>query len=211
MKTRTALNTVVLLALLTVASSVFAEEKGALSETALYYFFSTAAQTLAASFGVLAVFLIFRLPGIDATFDAARTEFRNVTTRIDTEDLLRLAQKGGWVAVEPRFREVGDNPVAVRQRIGRFCDAAHEAWNVREAVVRTLRITLVPTIAAIAVSLSALPFVPPLASHMRWAIGLVLAVLLLSFFGLTYYGLTIIGLVDPERRRKRGTPTESER
>jgi hypothetical protein len=202
-KTRTALNAVVLLAVLTLASSAFAEEQHALNETALYYFFSTVAQTLAASFGILAVFLVFRLPGIEASFDVAREEFRSFTTEMDAEELLRSAQTGGWAFVATRLREIRVEPdEGVRRRLGRFCDAAHRAWNTKQALLGALRISLVPTIVAIAVSLSALPVVPHLADHTRWAIGIVLAVLLLSFFGLTYYGLTIIGLVDPARWRE---------
>jgi hypothetical protein len=203
MKTRTALNAIVLLALSALASSAWAEEQRALSETALYYFFSTVAQTFAASFGVLAVFLVFRLPGIEASFDTAREQFRNYTTLIDGEELLRLAQTGGWPAVATRFRDGGHDPDLVRLRVGHFCDAAQEAWTTRESVLRVLRTSLVPTILSIALSLALLPLVPPLASHRRWSMGLVITVLALSFFGLTYYALTIIGLVDPERRRKR--------
>src|SRR5262249_5355065 len=106
MKMRTTVNAVVLLVLLLQVSSAWAESGRALSETALYYFFSTVAQTLAASFGILAVFLVFRLPGVEASFVAARDEFRNFTTRVAPEELLRVAQRGGWAAVAARLREM---------------------------------------------------------------------------------------------------------
>ena len=177
-----------------------------MNETALYYTFSTIAQTLAAAFGVLAVFVVLRLPAAEAVFAAAREAFKGRTDKISHEVLLHAAQRGGWDAVQQHLKEVGHGlDESWRRALEDLCDAVQEGWSLRQTTLTWLRRSLVPTLLTIAGCFGVLPFVPALSCHRGWAAVSVAGVLGLSLLCLALYGRLILTLVDPATRKAKPT------
>src|SRR5262249_38660681 len=141
-------------------------------------------QTLAAALAVLAAFLLFRLPGIEATFGRAGAEYLTFTTDIDSGELRETAKRGGWAAVETRLKEDGKDLTPEdegRRRLLRQSNAVYQAWQARRSALSSLRWALGTSALAIGGSLLALPYVPILKDSPVWSTIITGAVLMLSF------------------------------
>jgi len=160
------------------------------TENALYYTFSTVAQTLAAVLAILAAFIVFRLPNIEKLFADFKSDAHSYTTKVEADDLLKAAQQGGRERVAERLisssATSGDS--ATTEAFLRQAEEVHRAWSTRQTGLSDLRALFVFGGVAIGGSLVALPFVPRLAGQAEWAKSIVVVILVLSIFtlGLTY-------------------------
>ena len=158
-----------------------------MTDTALYYTFSTIAQALAGAFGVLAAFAILAWTRIEADIrdgQAAMFDLKNpgsdalwdkaVASGVDQvvkEEFSKLTDDD--VASDPRWRRVRRGVAAVPQKGTLYCRLI-AAW--------------VPTAIDIGLSIVLIPFVPMLASSTTWsfvssAVTIVLALVCLGFYG----------------------------
>jgi hypothetical protein len=160
------------------------------TENALYYTLSTVAQTLAATLAILAAFIVFRLPDIEKLFADFQREAHSYTTKVEADQLLEAAQRGGRERVAERLissKATSDDP-ALTEALLRRAEEVNKAWNMRQAGLSDLRAVFMFGGVAIAGSLVALPFVPNLARQAEWAKSIVAVILVLSIFtlGLNY-------------------------
>jgi hypothetical protein len=175
------------------------------TENALYYTFSTVAQTLAAALAILAAFIVFRLPDIETLFADFHDEAHNYTTKVEADELLEAAQRGGRTRVDARLKDssaTSGDPVTAEAFLRR-AEQVHNAWNTRQTALYDLRAVSIYGGTAISGSLMALPFVPYLACHAGWARSIVAVILVLSIFTLGLNYRMIRRVIDP-RTRPRG-------
>jgi hypothetical protein len=151
-----------LLAVLTLASSAWAdcawtERRVMIDSNALYYTFSTIAQTLAAAFGVLTAIVVVRLPGFEHAVDHARSVLL-LQFGPNAEAAWDHLRDGGVRAL----RNAGFDPALNDVNVGPHLISGHRAWVAWGRLIPAVWIALVPTGVDIAACLIALPQVPKL-------------------------------------------------
>jgi hypothetical protein len=141
-------------------------------ETSLYYTFSTIPQTLAAAFGILGAFVLFRLATLRNAVEASDDCIRGMLSEYVSvaDDLQRAAREGGlqglqdalartnpkedWFAVY--FREGATGAANRRAAIVR----GHAAAQSSRSILRFLRWGLGLTVLAVLIPIVELPLVP---------------------------------------------------
>jgi hypothetical protein len=178
-----------------------------MSDNALYYTFSTVAQTLAAALAILAAFIVFRLPNLEKLFADFHSEARSYTTKIDADKLLEAAQRGGRERLDACLKDnnATSGDPAFAEAFLRRAEEVHNAWKTRQTALYDLRATFVFGGTAIGGSLLALPFVPYLAWRVDWARSIVAVILVLSIFALGLNYRMIRRIIDPRARSRAQT------
>jgi hypothetical protein len=173
-----------------------------LSDTALYYTFSTIAQTLAGAVAVLAAFLAFRLPGIEAIFSEARSVFERHQPYIDSDEQMDIATNSGGAAVIERLREIAKEKetfgwVQNENDVKRVADQVRFWWPIRQSALQRLRVSLFVTSFDIAVCLIAIPLAKTLEDSQAWAKSAALLTVVLALVSLVLYYRLIMTIVNP--------------
>jgi hypothetical protein len=177
------------------------------TENALYYTFSTVAQTLAAALAILAAFIVFRLPDIETLFANFHDEAHDYTTKVEAAELLEAAQRGGRTRVDARLKDssaTSGDPVTAEAFLRR-AQEVHRAWKTRQTALNDLSIAFIVGGVAIGGSLLALPFVPNLVCQVVWATSIVAAILILSILALVLNYRMIRRLINPRTQSRAQT------
>jgi len=77
-----------------------------MDSTALYYTFSTIAQTLAAGFAVLAAFVLYRLQEIENQLSHANRVFSDYREYMSFEDIWRILTTEGFEVLDAKMRGI---------------------------------------------------------------------------------------------------------
>jgi hypothetical protein len=172
------------------------------SENALYYTFSTIAQTLAAGFGVLTAFVLFRLPQIEQAITKAQLTFDRHKEYIGSDEIWRILRRQGNEALAQKLRELEqekdvsyDDPEALYEQIEEM-GFWLPTW---DSVHRNLIITVLCTAFDVAICLVALPCVPFLTTHSDTSIMVIGFTVILAVICISLYCILIMALVDPRR------------
>jgi hypothetical protein len=168
--------------------------------TALYYTFSTIAQTLAAGFAVLAAFVLFRLQGIESDLVKADDVFSNEGLDYISRDEIWeiLTTKGADAVVETLKKIQDERKVAVVFAFPHVARAAQRAGRLLSVYRQTVRLTkwsLCFTVTDIALCLIAIPFVPRLSLCFALSWWLAGATVLLAVVAVTLYARLILILL----------------
>jgi hypothetical protein len=156
--------------------------------TALYYTFSTIAQTLAGALAVLVAFTLFGLAKLDEAIRKGQAELLRYSQWPKRWEALRA---GGLKGLED---DVGTAVTQLDLRI-----AYHEASvsaGLRPGVLHALRIALAATVVDIGLCFIALPFTPNLASLPSLAWSTAGATITLGIVCLWLYWRLIAAMVD---------------
>lgn len=135
-----------------------------MNENALFYTFSTVAQTLAAGFAVLAAFVLYRLRDVETGIYEADKAFKMQSVISANEIWLLIAEKGGQEALNVYYERAKDKPDSLNPAFHKTLSAAClwlETWTLSHV---WLRISLLVTVVDVAMCFMALPFVPYLSS-----------------------------------------------
>jgi hypothetical protein len=166
-----------------------------MDENALYYTFSSVAQTLAAGFGILAAFVLYRLKDMEAGLAQANEVFKREQRLNQSEVWRLLAESGGSGVMDAAYKSLqGTDRMPSRE----FNDAVSAAVLWRKVWLRAqslLRRSLVLTVADITLCLLALPIVPAI---VKSGTGLVLAALarFLGVAALVAYTMLILSVLE---------------
>ena len=160
-----------------------------MSENALYYTFSTIAQTLAAAFGVLTAIVVVRLPAVEAAVENAKSIVLTHHGDVNYERAwIALSQSGLSGYRDAGFRIEGH---LVNMQLA----AGHRAWVSWEKLTSSVRLALIPTGADIAVCFLALPAVPWLSQRTPCAWAAVVFTVAAGVLCLVSYGWLVTRLV----------------
>ena len=141
-------------------------------ETSLYYTFSTIPQTLAAAFGILGAFVLFRLAtlwkAVEASDDCIRGQLSEYVT--DVNDFQRAARERGLQGLQDAFSRTNpkEDWFAVYFREGASGAAnrrmaiisGHAAVQSSRSILRRLKWGLGLTVFAVLIPIVELPLVP---------------------------------------------------
>ena len=166
-----------------------------MNENALYYTFSTIAQTLAAGFGILAAFVLYRLKDMESGLAAANEVFRREHRLNSSEVWSILARSGGSEVMEAMYKRLEGTDDRPSREFNEAVSAA-ELW--RKAWLRSqswLKRSLVITVADIALCLLVLPIVPQLDRNPA-GFGLALLAALLGVAALVAYVNLIFSVIN---------------
>jgi hypothetical protein len=167
--------------------------------TALYYTFSTIAQTLAGAFAVLAAFVLFRLPAIEKTISSALDQFARYKQYIQPEEVLRIVLDEGFDALERRMRTIekerNTHFFGVDDSIRGHVAGIRFWWRRRKSALRWLRLALITTAITIALCFIVLPNVPALSCSVGWSRVVVVTIVVLSLTCLVMYYRLIAALI----------------
>jgi len=162
---------------------------------ALYYTFSTIAQALAGGFAILAAFALFRLSAIAKDVADAQEAVRGLTSppfdpawdkfkKLGTDDFLRSELPSAELSpAEPRVAQLRRGQVALR---------------AMPVLRRRMATALVLTIVDIAFSISAIPFVPQLATSCGWSTVIVTLAVLLAIISLGIFAWLVRAITEPQ-------------
>jgi hypothetical protein len=172
------------------------------SENALYYTLSTIAQTLAAGFGVLTAFVLFRLPQIEQAITRAQLTFDRHKEYIGSDEIWRTLRRQGIEVLAQKFRELAQEKHVTYDDLEALYEQLEEmgfwlpTW---DNLHRNLIITVLCTAFDIAICLIALPFVPFLSTNSATSIIVVCVTVILAVICIALYCILIMALVDPRR------------
>jgi hypothetical protein len=172
------------------------------SENALYYTFSTIAQTLAAGFGVLTAFVLFRLPQIEQAITRAQLIFDRHKKSIGSDEIWRTLRRRGIEALAEKFRKLEQEKHITNDDLETLYEQLEEmgfwlpTW---DKLHRNLIITVLCTAFDIAICLVALPCVPFLSINSAPSIIVIYVTVILAVICLALYCILILALVDPRR------------
>ena len=110
-----------------------------MTENALYYTFSTIAQTLAAAFGVLTAIVLVRLSTIQSVIGTAKGATRQ-TWGENYARAWNALREGGLDGLQ----KAGFNPAAQDELMQDRLEAGHEAWLEWGRLIPAIRDALVP-------------------------------------------------------------------
>jgi hypothetical protein len=145
--------------------------------TPYYYTFSTIAQTLAAAIALLAAFALYRLQGLESLLMTTSLRIEEVFTGAEHGKFQALRIAGRWhecrdfMAGEQFRSELEKEPVRSRR------DTFRQSLSTSDSVRTRLAISLFLTVAAILLSVAALPLAPALATSAigPWLLGAAIA------------------------------------
>jgi hypothetical protein len=170
------------------------------SENALYYTLSTIAQTLAAGFGIVAAFVLFRLPQIEQAITKAQVTFEGYKTYIEPEEMWLILKREGTAGLQRRLKDIQeeknvtfDDLVTLYEQIEDL-----EFWLPTWSTVhRNLKITVVLTAFDVALCLIALPSVPLFLAHFDKSIVIIGTTVILAVVCIALYCFFILALISP--------------
>jgi hypothetical protein len=162
-------------------------------ENALYYTFSTIAQTLAGILAVMVAFILLGLQRLDQMVLEARALLRSVVGIGRLETCWADLRDGGVEALDQRLRTWGGfvDPVDAQTYQG-----AVEAWALRVRIARKLRWSVVLTLSEIAICFGVLTVTPSLKDCPLAAKGVLVGALLPAIACLGFYFNLIMTVVD---------------
>ena len=165
-----------------------------MSDTALYYTFSTIAQALAGVFSVLAAFALFRLTGLEHNIATGQNALRSVTV-LPYEQMWPVLRDRGYEALLEFIKQEAHG--ATIGGYERLLAPAHTAWRVWKAMRSRLHLAVGATAADIAICVVALPLVPHLTDLTHLSLAVVATTVVLSLACLVLYWRLIMSIVEP--------------
>jgi len=132
-----------------------------MNETALFYTFSTVAQTLAAAFAMLGAFVLFRVSGGQPVFERIREYFRLNQSRFDPIKAEQAVRRAGAAGVREIITYADLD--AADSRWSEF-DEAHRWHGMRATILSRFRWSLRLTLVVVTASIAAIPLSPALAN-----------------------------------------------
>jgi len=174
------------------ANSVGVMAKLLISETALFYSFSTIAQTLAGAFAILGAFVLFKTQSINKVFENITEIFCGLNSAIGYES----RSTEDWVQYIDEFEKYysdnwKDSNVLVDnlrdKDFLRLIDKFKKNIELKITILTDFLLIFIYTATAIAISLISLPFVSVLVGS-KFIIILLVSAILLSLVCLYYYG-----------------------
>lgn len=191
-------------------------------QSAFYYTLSTIAQTLAAAFGILSTFMLYRFQHAETKIEAHEENLSETVSTmagaVESEALVAQLKEGDPGTVEEvvgkAVKEAGGGGAsrAARDEVKEI-QAAGEGisfWSAfHRRALRRLRHALLLTVSTIGFCLVQLPMTPLLARRLPLAAVLAATAVLLALVCLTMYARLILLLLVPEAdvdaaRAKRG-------
>jgi len=170
--------------------------------TALYYTFSTVAQTLAAGFAILAAFVLYRLQGMEQDLLRSNEVFDRYQTYMSTPEIWHVLTTDGFEPLDARMRQI-EKERSVHFYSRETLEAPSRAvllwWPIWKITVRWLKISLAATIGNIALCFVLLPLVPILARFEEISYGFMGFVVAVGVAVLLMYGRLILLLLSPAK------------
>ena len=173
-----------------------------MDSNALYYTFSTVAQSLAAGFAVLAAFVLYRLQHIEQQLTSANSVFDRFSNYITTTEIWTTILSDGLEALETRMRVLEkerNTSFYSRSTVEGPVNAVLLWWPIWKKTVLWLKVSLITTIGDIALALSLLPLVPSLTAVPAPCNSILVAVVAIAIAALLMYGRLILLLLNPAR------------
>jgi hypothetical protein len=173
-----------------------------MDSTALYYTFSTIAQTLAAGFAVLAAFVLYRLQGIEHGLLHANDVFSRFGTYMSIEEIWRTLSTDGFDALDAKMRAIEKERGVHfygRETLEPPSRQVLLWWPIWKTTVLWLRISLGTTVADVALCFLCLPLVPQLATSAPRAYGTMTVAVVAGVAALFMYARLIFVLLSPAR------------
>lgn len=175
---------------------------GRMDSTALYYTFSTVAQTLAAGFAVLAAFVLYRLQGMENELTRANDVFARFGNYISVQQIWDMLTTEGFEALDVRLRQIEKERSTHfygRETLEPPSRAVLLWWPIWKTTVRWLKISLATTVADIALCFSFLPVVPHLATWPAASYCLMAVAVITGIAVLLMYARLILLLLSPAK------------
>jgi hypothetical protein len=159
------------------------------SENALYYTFSTIAQTLAAAFGILTAIVVVRLPTLENAVENAKAIILTHHGDANYETAWTALRQHGLSGYRAAGFRVEGHLVNMQLAV------AHRAWVSWGKLISSVRLAMIPTGADIAACFLALPVVPWLAPKPTWAWTAVVLTVATAVLCIVSYGWLVTRLV----------------
>lgn len=170
-----------------------------IDQTALFYTYSTIAQTLAGAFGILGAFMLFKLQSISNSIEGVCTTIYNAI--LNNHGKSSAKEEVRVIYVQKKWHEfynaIKDKPSSDSFRGGSrqitekefetHRDKLKEALSQQSSIVRRLKSTLWITLIAISLSIVLLPFVPVLDKYFLVSFILVVITISLSIVCIVCY------------------------
>jgi hypothetical protein len=170
--------------------------------TALYYTFSTVAQTLAAGFAVLAAFVLYRLQGMERELLEANAVFARLREYISVPDIWSILTTEGFEALDARMRRTEKERSVHfygRETLEPPSRAVLLWWPIWRTTVHWLKVSLAVTVGDIAFCFALLPLVPSVAPTPGLAYTLMAVSVVVGAAALLMYARLIHLLLSPTR------------
>jgi hypothetical protein len=168
-----------------------------MTESALFYTFSTIPQTLAGGAAILVAVVLYRLGDVDRTIDHAREHLQAAWRERPFRIAWRALERGGWRAVEGVVaRWEGFVSTFEDQNAGR---RAYRALRLRQQILFLLVASLTLTALDILVCFASIPLTPRLLRAQADAAQVVVGTLTLTCLCLGFYARLIWAMVQPIR------------
>lgn len=170
--------------------------------TALYYTFSTVAQTLAAGFAVLAAFVLYRLQGMEQELTKANAVFARYYDYISVAEIWRTLESQGFEALDAKMKQIQiDRNISFygRDTLEPPSMAVLLWWPIWRTTVRWLKISLAFTVGDVALCFALLPLVPNLAAKPDASYTFVALAVCVGILSLAMYARLILLLLSPAR------------
>jgi hypothetical protein len=168
--------------------------------SALYYTFSTIAQTLAAGFAVLAAFVLFRLQGIETELNRAKAAFAAFPDYFKPNEAWDILTTKGLDAFGQTLSKIEEEKhvavVGFRALVGPS-EQVVRWWPIWQKTVRLLRWSLCFTVADIGMCLIAIPIVPQMASSLSLSSVAAAVTVLVAIAAIGLYSKLILLLLTP--------------
>lgn len=169
---------------------------------ALYYTFSTVAQTLAAGFAILAAFVLYRLQGIEYQLTSANEVFSRFKDYMSIEEIWRHLLTNGFEPLEARMKEI-----EVEKKVGFYSRSTLEPpsgavllwWPIWKITVRWLRLALLATALDIGFCFVCLPLAPAIATNATLSYLLMGSAVLAGITAVGLYVRLIFLLLSPAK------------
>ena len=166
-----------------------------MSESALFYTFSTIPQTLAGGAAILVAVVLYRLGDVDRSIDGAREHLQASWRERPFRIAWRALERGGWRAVEGVIgRWEGFTSTFEDQNAGR---RAYRALRLRQQILFLLVASLTLTVLDILVCFASIPLTPRLLRSQADAAQVVVGTLTLTCLCLGFYERLIWAMVKP--------------
>ena len=170
-----------------------------MSESALFYTFTTIPQTLAGGGAILVAVVLYRLADIDRTIDQASEYLGTIWRGRPFRPAWRALERGGWRGVESVVRHwEGFSPGVDDQNA---CRRAYRAIRMRQQIIFLLYAALTLTVVDLLVCFASIPLTPRLLRSEADANQVVAGTLTLTCICLGFYARLIWAMVQPVTRR----------
>lgn len=171
-----------------------------MSESTLYYTFSTIPQTLGGGAAILVAVVLYRLAEIDRTIDHATDYLATVWHGYPLRHVWRALERQGWRGVERVVRRLEGDPTlgAAEQNA---CRRAYRAMQARKQIIFLLYSALGFTVIDILVCITSIPVTPNLLKSPADASQVVVGTIVLTSICLGFYARLIWTMVQPVGKR----------